>query len=396
MRLATHAPWLSLLLLAAACGGTDRTNIEMTTPPAAADAATADVGSPVAESGAEAGRSVPCPVWSQDGRFSVVFTAFSIYPGATWGLSDDDIHVLLNAPWAIAHYDGSTWRADFLPSGPRYLALSGTSASDLWVLGQTAGDTRAVVVHNDGPNGSWSSTSLDYPIAFDLTMLGAGDGLIAASPTATKGQGVVLRLSGGRWVPMPSPDLGIPYTITRLSKLDATHVYGIGHSITPSGAENDDVLAAFDGAAWTAIRMPQGMGFFDRGAGALQAVAAVSPDRIYALAQSTSTQERLYGVSADLSVWSLVAGSDIDAYSPKLTVTGGGMLVGVLTEFGSSGRSTRVIAVRDETPVGVCTVAPELDPAMVWSAPGSPNVHVFGSDPGNSATLIHTVARIDR
>jgi hypothetical protein len=397
MRVTARAQWLLMLIFASACAGSDRTTTQTVTPAAPADAATTDIAGP------ETSTLAPCPVWSDDELFYSRMPS-SGAPIAAWGLSDDDIHLLLSGAPVAAHWDGVAWTAGQLPPGYDYVAISGTSATDLWLLARISSDQRAVVLRNDGPNGGWTRSPLGYPYAFDMVMLGPGDGLIATSPTITKGQGVVLRLSGGAWAPLPSPDLGAPYTIVRLYRLDATHVYGIGESVTSGWGDVNDVLAAFDGSSWSAIRMPEGLGFrkisdsgLDVPGQGLQAVAAASPDRVYALANPSyapPSEERLYRVSADLSAWTPVVEGQIGTNTPTLAVTGGGTLVGVWQDNSGIPAPVRMLTVRDGAVGRLCTASLSVSPTLVWSAPGSPNVHLFGQS-RDAATPHHLIARID-
>jgi hypothetical protein len=129
-------------------------------------------------------------------------------------------------------------------------------------------------------------------------------------------------------------------------------------------------------------------------------VVGVAPDRIYTLGTVFSTPQvrRICGVSPDLATWNIV---DEFPFAPggenvELVASGGGAVVTVLGTYMTHGPST-VRTMRNDMPGSPCSLTPGLGNFVAWSAPGSPNVHIFtGEQAGVTMSFArHLVARVD-
>src|SRR5262245_27671558 len=95
----------------------------------------------------------------------------------------------------LLHYDGAFWTKQASPTPLDWGAVSGTSGSDVWAVGN-----RGAIIHYDGTR--WGLRS--SPTGIDLRAV------FAVSPTeayAAGKAGEVLRYNGVLWMAQPSPTL---------------------------------------------------------------------------------------------------------------------------------------------------------------------------------------------
>jgi hypothetical protein len=316
-----------------------------------------------------------------------------------WGLSDSDYYVALGGTSlhpVIAHPNGQTWGLDMLPAGDQVTSLGGAVhaqapelLSQLTVLAPT--DTnKSTIFRASGTFGMnpWTMESIGAP-SNALAVLGESDALLSVASTTNFADGQVQRWNGTLWNRMDLPDLGVVYSLRKLRMLDATHVYAIGYS---GGADmGSNVFAAFDGSQWKARRVPAECGN-------LHDVAAASPDRVYTIGTVFSIARRhLCRVSPDLATWTVVDESGVPngGDEPRLVATNGGTVLTIVSTYMSHGPST-VRAMHNDSPATTCTISPGLGNVVAWSAPGSPNIHVFtGPQAGETTPVRHLVARVD-
>jgi hypothetical protein len=316
-----------------------------------------------------------------------------------WGLSDDDIYVALGvetSTWpntslvaAVAHWNGANWTLDPLPPVVEVVQITGRSGKDLWLVAKATVDGSPVILRKNGGAG-WAVTPLNYGLVLDMTLFGQNDGLMSASPTRSLGQGVTLRLTSD-WTPMPMPSVDETYLFWTLRARDEKHVYATGY--TTGATMGKRILGAFDGAAWTAARVPAQCGEY------LSDVVGVAPDVIYTNATSFTQPwtRHICRVSADLATWDSVAVVPFSGdREGAIVATGGATVVAIWSNYMTS-TAAMVTTVRANTATSNCSLSPPLGNFVAWSAKGSPNVHIFTGEPAGRSEMPgrHLVKRFD-
>ena len=318
-----------------------------------------------------------------------------------WGLSDNDIYVALGvetATWpnssstaAVAHFDGSKWTLLPLPPVVEVVSIQGRSGSDLWLVAVPPPRGNPVLLRNQN-NAGWQSTPVNYGLVLDMTLFGQSDGLMAASPTTNLGQGVALRLVGGEWTPIPMPPIGETYLFWTLRARDEKHVYATGY--TTGATMGNRILGSFDGAAWKAARLPANCGDY------LADVVGIAPDVIFTNATrfSQPLTRHLCRVSADLANWESAGELTFDGdRAGQLVATGAGTVVAIWGNYMVRTSGAMVATLRGNKMTSTCSMSPGLGNFVAWSAPGSPNVHIFTGEQAGGTRMAgrHLVKRFD-
>ena len=339
----------------------------------------------------------PCAPFAPDPSFEALEldgAALSTIYGV-WGLADDDIYVAIGGQsqpspnetrMAIAHWNGSTWALDRLSNVVRIDAMSGRSGADLWLSAIVVPGHRAML-RNGGGSG-WASTSMPHSFVYDMLLLPPDDGWMTASAPGQLEKGVTLRLNGD-WTEAALPARSDSYSFRELSARDAQHVYGIGHV---DGAMDGDLLGAFDGKSWKTVRAPSECGV------ALEDVVGVAPDAIYTIGTTYSSlrTRNVCRVSSDLGAWKPVGSVPYGGSPQGVAATAGGTVVPIWANL-IAGTASVFAVVRGDVLKATCELSPGLGDFVAWSAPASPNVHVFsGLSGGNAgAPARHLVKRFD-
>jgi hypothetical protein len=250
------------------CGGrVDDRSPALAKEIAAPDASTGDSGGSSEMGTSTASEVGSCGDWTEEATFAGLTSqgyALGRVYGA-WASAENDIHVALgveDASWpssihvaAVASWDGSSWRVAALPPTGAIAAISGSSASDLWVL-SAAPDQPGQFFRNTGAGGAWIASNLPtgFGAAFDLVVLGPGQALLSARPDYDlTDSGTLLRLQGSDWTPVDLPPDNQPYTIMQLRARDPMHVSAIGYQT--AAAMGNYVLDSLDGKSWTSARI---------------------------------------------------------------------------------------------------------------------------------------------
>jgi len=174
----------------------------------------------------------------------------------------------------IEHWDGTQWRVQASPNlnrdGNYLLGVSGTSASDLWAVGEAVAPNtpiKTLVEHFDGTK--WSLIPSPNPLtgASDFNILTA---VTATSPSDATAVGFVLdsaaiaeftlveHWDGRKWTVIPSANAS--NTVNKLlgvSALSPTDIYAAGFFIDNASLDQEKSLVEhFDGASWSVIPSP--------------------------------------------------------------------------------------------------------------------------------------------
>lgn len=143
--------------------------------------------------------------------------------------------------------------------------------------------------------------------------------------------------------------------------------------------------------SWKMARLPSECG------AVLEDVVGVPPDSIYTLGATSSspTTRHICRVSSDLTTWTPVGQVPYGSSNQRVAATAGGTVVAIWTNLIAATPSVFAI-VRNDAIKATCEVTPSLGDFVTWSAPGSPNVHVFSSQvPISRAPVRHLVRRFD-
>jgi hypothetical protein len=165
---------------------------------------------------------------------------------------------------AAVNWNGSTWTQAATPldttANLTVNAISGDSASDIWVVGETAtrgytGGTRtSVLLHYNGS--AWSQVAVP-----DSSGLLDVDAISPTDAWAIAGDGSVLNWNGSAWSVVTTLELSNDAAIAALSPTDV-YVAQLGG------------MSHFNGTAWTTTSIPSGVNV-------LTAHAVVSPGHVW-------------------------------------------------------------------------------------------------------------------
>jgi hypothetical protein len=159
----------------------------------------------------------------------------------------------------LERWNGTSWGPVTLPDSgfatPGGLqTISGTSASDIWLVGVSAGQAEAL--HFDGT--AWTVVPTTQPPAGPFgttTEIGA---VTAISPTdawavgGSNGSTLTEHWDGKSWRIVPSPTPGFDPALTGLAARSATDVYAVGQGQpSASGGPFRAVILRWNGTAWT-------------------------------------------------------------------------------------------------------------------------------------------------
>ncbi|MEO7328180.1 MAG: hypothetical protein ABI193_06360 [Minicystis sp.] len=186
---------------------------------------------PTGTGGTGAGGGSAAPAWQ-------VVTDGSALGGvvlSVWGTGPDDV-LTVGGPLgntggsAVArHFDGTTWK-DLAPGGPdSFWWVSGTSATDVWMVGEKGRMTH------------WDGVALtEFPRVTTATIWG----LWAASPTdawasaGTPGKGtaaendVILHWDGEAWSKVPLPGAPLGRSLNKIWGTSSDNLYAVGEFAT--------------------------------------------------------------------------------------------------------------------------------------------------------------------
>jgi hypothetical protein len=165
---------------------------------------------------------------------------------------------------AAVNWNGSTWTQAATPldttANLTVNAISGDSASDIWIVGETAtrgytGGTRtSVLLHYNGS--AWSQVAVP-----DSSGLLDVDAISPTDAWAIAADGSVLNWNGSAWSVMTTLELSNDAAIAALSPTDV-YVAQLGG------------LSHYNGTAWTTTSIPSGVNV-------LTAHAVVSPGHVW-------------------------------------------------------------------------------------------------------------------
>jgi hypothetical protein len=208
----------------------------------------------------------------------------------------------------VAHWDGSSWATEALPttnrpedrSGGPYdilTGVAGSSGSDVWAVGQEVNVpqtyARTLIMHWDGqgwervpspnvmpsPGGGEvddNLTAVDAIAPDDAWAVGSyeREGLRMEAPITTAP--LALHWNGTAWtvVELPSVAYG---ELTGVVALAADDVWAVGHSAGGPGPDGSPLVLHWDGAAWRIVDTPVA------GPGNLAGVAATPQGELWAV-----------------------------------------------------------------------------------------------------------------
>lgn len=202
----------------------------------------------------------------------------------------------------IAHWDGSSWQIVPSPNVEGELvAISATSASDIWAVGITLSFTE-LIEHWDGSE--WrvipdhSARLSDCPhCAYELqavTDLSAQDvwtvGFALSQDAPYSMRQVIEHWNGSEWQMAPSPATASNPALFSIAANTASDIWAVGAAVTTHG--NVTLTEHWDGAAWRVVPSPNRLAGDSPDQGdALFGVAARSRDDVWAVGSSHTGDE---------------------------------------------------------------------------------------------------------
>jgi hypothetical protein len=179
--------------------------------------------------------------------------------GAVLDLSPTNAYAVGHANGSILeHWDGTSWSTVTLPDAGfgtlgGLQTISATSASDIWLVGTSAGQAEAL--HFNGT--AWSVVPMAQPPAgpFGSTVeIGAVTAISTADAWAVgedNGNTLIENWNGTSWNIVPSPSPGFNPALTGVAARSATDVYAVGQG-QPSvnGGPFRAVILRWNGTTW--------------------------------------------------------------------------------------------------------------------------------------------------
>lgn len=173
----------------------------------------------------------------------------------------------------ILHWDGTTWSEVSSPPVSVLYGVSARSATDVWAVGEEdsgTGTTDTVILHWDGT--AWTQVTSPNPGGFgNVSSLKAVTAVSSNSAWAVgyyttsripSGQMLILHWNGAAWSQVATPNLGP--TESQLSGITATRAgawavgqYCPANPLLGCGANQQNALILqWDGTAWTQVTSP--------------------------------------------------------------------------------------------------------------------------------------------
>jgi hypothetical protein len=177
----------------------------------------------------------------------------------------------------IAHWDGSTWTqvASPSPGTSNYLyGVYAVSPTEAWAVGNA--DTNALILHWQGS--SWTQvTSPQSGVLYAIHGSSASDIWAVGEYTPSLNpQALVLHWNGNAWSQISAPTLGNNSALYAVRALTANDVWAVGASWT--GSNYSTVLLHWDGSSWSRVTSP-----IPGNVGTLHAVTALSASDVWAV-----------------------------------------------------------------------------------------------------------------
>ncbi|HEV3288442.1 MAG TPA: hypothetical protein VG123_05575 [Streptosporangiaceae bacterium] len=178
--------------------------------------------------------------------------------GAVLDLSTANAYAVGNASGSrLEHWNGASWSPVTLPDSsfvPGSLqTISATSASDIWLVGTSAGQSEAL--HFNGT--AWTVVPMAQPPASPFgssVEIGAVTAISPADAWAVgeaTGNTLIEHWDGTSWSIVPSPTPGADPALTGVAARSATDVYAVGQEPGVNGGPFRAVILRWNGTAWT-------------------------------------------------------------------------------------------------------------------------------------------------
>jgi len=222
----------------------------------------------------------------------------------------------------VEHWDGQRWSLVTVPAfgGSENIltGVDGTSATDLWLVGQRqyAAEMHGVVLHG-GTQGFQIVSPPDVAVLHDVAMLGAQP-LVEGWRIASDGFAapVIALRSGESWQEEPVPaSRGTNVFLTGIAVGTGGAAWAVGWSDT---SPNGDAPVAYRraGGAWTAVAVP------DQGGSSRLVSVATSPQGTVAVGSvSAGGSSRAVALRASDQGWTAVPGAGSDPPDTLASVT---------------------------------------------------------------------------
>lgn len=196
------------------------------------------------------------------------------------------------------HWDGASWSIVPTPrsnaSVDGLTVVGGTSPHDIWAVGsswtatttESAARTDTFILHWDGTAWSLSANSIvgiQHPMLRDVVALSSTD--VWAVGSDSEGA-LIVRWDGATWTNVPHPARGgRRSSLYAMTALSANDIWAVGEQSSPFGSR--PLLLHWNGQLWNAVTSPRGHHVW-RLSARLQDVTALASDDVWAVGGSTT------------------------------------------------------------------------------------------------------------
>lgn len=161
----------------------------------------------------------------------------SVGNGGVWGTASNNVWVGGDGGF-LMRFDGAQWSTVSSPFNGAIDDFSGTSASDVWAVGDAGGGI--ATMHYDG--NSWTAVPTPPVQRLGTVWAASAADVWAGGYKGSPAQPVMLRWNGSTWSEVPPPSLGGACCVHQLWGSAANSVWG-----TSSGGQ----ILHFDGTQWS-------------------------------------------------------------------------------------------------------------------------------------------------
>jgi hypothetical protein len=280
----------------------------------------------------------PVPMINGDNT-SLLGGVADISPTEAWAVGGVNLG-LGNSGQVIEHWDGTAWSVFPGPTFgasdvPDLKAMTAISANDIWAVGSLLSDEERILnflfEHWDGT--AWSATNIETNDAFlfgvsaDATNDVWAVGFIG--PENDSSRTLVLRYDGTSWKAVPSPSVGSGASeLNGVVALAPNDVWAVGFSTPvapPKSAATLTLIEHWDGTSWTVVTSPNVGPKSGYQSNRLEGITAVSANDIWAFgsyfAADGSGHQKTLLLHWDGTAWSV---------APSPNPTKGGFLSDLL------------------------------------------------------------------
>lgn len=252
-----------------------------------------------------------CNGWARDATFD----AFKIdgndvqLVGGIWGTGASNLYVTAAtySKGVIAHWNGSNWLTETLPSVPTKLGgIWGADANNVWAAGADSNNSR--LYYRTG--GSWIDVpSQPWTIEMmDVTGTDANNVWIVGQDA---GEGKVWRKNGSSWDAQVLPSLPFPHALKRIWALDANHVFATGYVFDINTSQKTEgLLIHYTAGNWSDVTS------VPADCVEITEIFGTSVNDLFVSGTTSMGGGVVYRVTNNLSTWTAYPNPNVAGYGP--------------------------------------------------------------------------------